>query len=234
MITVVPITVVPSGPGTVETAPDTTPTSPAAVAVTTTAPGPVVIDARSTTATPPSGFFLLGQEFDITAPNAPDAAHPLVFVFEFDATVPAGALIVFRNGVAVADCTGAPSAVPDPCVASRTSDVDGDTVITVLTTHASLWTAGIAEDGDVDDDGTPDVDDNCPTKSNPGQGDVDQDGVGTACDSKEKPTAKDDCKKGGWRVFNGTYRFKNEGDCVSFVATGGKNNPNGRRKHRPR
>jgi hypothetical protein len=34
------------------------------------------------------------------------------------------------------------------------------------------------------------------------------------------PATKDECKKGGWRNFSG---FKNEGDCVSFVATGGKN-----------
>jgi hypothetical protein len=35
------------------------------------------------------------------------------------------------------------------------------------------------------------------------------------------PTTKDQCKKGGWRQFGTT--FKNQGDCVSFVATGGKN-----------
>jgi hypothetical protein len=34
-----------------------------------------------------------------------------------------------------------------------------------------------------------------------------------------EPTTKDECKNGGWRDF-GT--FKNQGDCVSFVATGGK------------
>jgi len=36
------------------------------------------------------------------------------------------------------------------------------------------------------------------------------------------PTSADQCKKGGWQVFG---IFKNEGDCVSFVATGGKNPP---------
>ena len=39
------------------------------------------------------------------------------------------------------------------------------------------------------------------------------------------PTSKDDCKNGGWQNF--TPAFKNQGDCVSFVATGGKNPPNG-------
>ena len=37
-----------------------------------------------------------------------------------------------------------------------------------------------------------------------------------------RPTSKDQCKNGGWRTFPG---FKNRGDCVSFVATGGKNPP---------
>ena len=38
------------------------------------------------------------------------------------------------------------------------------------------------------------------------------------------PTSTDQCKNGGWQNFAG---FKNQGDCVSFVATGGKNPPNG-------
>jgi hypothetical protein len=33
------------------------------------------------------------------------------------------------------------------------------------------------------------------------------------------PTSNEQCKNGGWRNFPG---FKNQGDCVSFVATGGK------------
>jgi len=33
-----------------------------------------------------------------------------------------------------------------------------------------------------------------------------------------------DCKKGGWRSFG---VFKNQGDCVSYFATGGKNQPAG-------
>ena len=34
------------------------------------------------------------------------------------------------------------------------------------------------------------------------------------------PTTKDQCKDEGWRNYIG---FKNQGQCVSFVATGGKN-----------
>jgi len=36
------------------------------------------------------------------------------------------------------------------------------------------------------------------------------------------PTTKDECKDGGWRNFPD---FKNQGQCVSFVATGGEKTP---------
>jgi hypothetical protein len=41
-------------------------------------------------------------------------------------------------------------------------------------------------------------------------------------DAQPLPTAKNECKNGGWRQFG---VFKNQGDCVSFVATGGKKPP---------
>jgi hypothetical protein len=34
------------------------------------------------------------------------------------------------------------------------------------------------------------------------------------------PTSKDQCKNGGWQTFGGA--FKNQGECVKFVASGGK------------
>jgi hypothetical protein len=40
------------------------------------------------------------------------------------------------------------------------------------------------------------------------------------------PTTKDQCKNGGWKTFT-SPSFKNQGDCVSFVATHGKNPPSG-------
>ena len=43
-------------------------------------------------------------------------------------------------------------------------------------------------------------------------------------DAQPFPTAKDQCKNGGWRNFAG---FKNQGDCVSYVATRGRNQPPG-------
>jgi hypothetical protein len=43
-------------------------------------------------------------------------------------------------------------------------------------------------------------------------------------DAPPLPTSKDQCKNGGWQ----TYRvFKNQGQCVTFVATGGKTLPAG-------
>lgn len=42
------------------------------------------------------------------------------------------------------------------------------------------------------------------------------------------PTTKDDCKKGGWQSYTSAPGpFKNQGDCVSYVATGGKNTASG-------
>jgi hypothetical protein len=41
-------------------------------------------------------------------------------------------------------------------------------------------------------------------------------------DAKPLPTSKDQCKNGGWHDFG---VFTNQGDCVSFVATRGKNPP---------
>jgi hypothetical protein len=41
-------------------------------------------------------------------------------------------------------------------------------------------------------------------------------------DAPPLPTSKEQCKHGGWRAFGA---FENQGDCVSFVATGGKNPP---------
>ena len=47
-------------------------------------------------------------------------------------------------------------------------------------------------------------------------------GIAVASVAARLPTSKEQCKKGGWRTFG---VFKNQGDCVSFVATGGGNPP---------
>jgi hypothetical protein len=41
-------------------------------------------------------------------------------------------------------------------------------------------------------------------------------------DAPGLPTSKDQCKNGGWRAYG---VFKSQGDCVSFVASEGKNPP---------
>ena len=43
--------------------------------------------------------------------------------------------------------------------------------------------------------------------------------------SQALPTSKDNCKNDGWKTYGSS--FKNQGDCVSFVATNGKNQPSG-------
>jgi DNA-binding beta-propeller fold protein YncE len=53
-------------------------------------------------------------------------------------------------------------------------------------------------------------------------------GVGAAAvavgpDLTPPPTSIQQCQHGGWRAFG----FKNQGACVSFIATGGKNPPAG-------
>jgi hypothetical protein len=52
---------------------------------------------------------------------------------------------------------------------------------------------------------------------------ADNDGT-TPPPSGNLPTTKDQCKNGGWMTFK---VFKNQGDCVSYVATGGTNPPSG-------
>src|SRR6266542_2039558 len=42
------------------------------------------------------------------------------------------------------------------------------------------------------------------------------------------PLTAGDCKKGGWTRFHiDGVTFKNQGDCVSYLATGGRNQPAG-------
>jgi hypothetical protein len=94
------------------------------------------------------------------------------------------------------------------------ADQDGDAV-------------GDACDPDIDGDGMANDGDNCRTVANPDQVDADNDGRGAACDTLELPLTKDDCKKEGWRSFDGSATFKNQGDCESFFTSGGKNLPAG-------
>jgi len=97
--------------------------------------------------------------------------------------------------------------------------LDGDDDVA---TPTPTPTATPTPEPDRDGDGVGDSVDNCPTTANPNQADFDGDGIGDACDMPSgPPTSKDQCKNGGW--MNWTPRFRNQGDCVSYVATGGNN-----------
>lgn len=81
--------------------------------------------------------------------------------------------------------------------------------------------------GDADEDGIEDPADNCRNAANADQADTDGDGAGDACDPTPTgaPTDKAECRSSGWEQY-GTL-FSTQGDCVSFIATDGKNAPAG-------
>ena len=147
-----------TGPGSGPTT--ATPAHPVIASVSSPNGGPVTVT-ESTPGPPPPGYTLVGKQLHIVAPAA-DAATPLHLVFTVDAATLASAtpaltastVVVFRDGVAVDDCTsdtGDDPASPDPCVSDRTTlsggGDAGDARITVLTSHASDWTVGSEETG---------------------------------------------------------------------------------------
>lgn len=117
---------------------------PAQLRLTTLNEGRVKIETRSGSS--PPGYSALGLTFDVTAPDATPEV-PLRLRFRFDASiVPPGdltSITVFRNGVAVPDCTS-DGATPDPCVASRVVLANTDIEFVVRTSKASTWSFGRA------------------------------------------------------------------------------------------
>jgi hypothetical protein len=254
-------------PGETHFSTGTTPTSsdPFVAGIETSDPAAVSIGERTTSVAPPTGFYLLGTEFNIVAP-AQSVASPLRLSFVVDSSqLPQnGSVVAFRDGSAITQaCDGSGQAAPvDPCIESTEALAGGDLKIVILSSHASRWNLGYRADGD--GDGSPDSVDNCPSVANPGQADLDGDhigdqcdpdidgdgiangsdnaprvpnadqqdldgdGIGDAIDTKVLPRNADMCKKDGWkRFYDGSTRLKNQGDCVGFVATGGKNLPAG-------
>jgi len=117
---------------------------PVETSVTTPIGGLVSIEETSTIENPPSGFYFIGQQVTITAPDA-SVEEPLTINFTIDSTqIPAGQsdlenIIVFKNGVEVQNNYSAfGRADPDPCISSRVM-LNGDGQITVLTSNASTW-----------------------------------------------------------------------------------------------
>jgi hypothetical protein len=152
-----------------------------------------------------AGRFLV---FEIDATSGPSGENPTGQV-RFDAVV--GAIRVENSG-------------PVTCLAVR-----GNTaIINILDARIGVVTIQV-------EDGQPDTFDAGPTGAATGRAPTDCSplevpfvgermvlGDIVVIDAQPVPTTKDQCKNGGWRNFPG---FKSQGDCVSFVATKGKNPP---------
>ncbi len=135
--------------GTVSTNSATSSADPLGTSITTPTGGNVTIDEGATTMPDPTGFTLLGQEVQITAPTE-TVESPLVIQFRIDASLlPPGAnqtnVQVFRDGTVMPDCDAGAgtSATPDPCVAGRAATANG-IALTVRTSQASTWNFGVS------------------------------------------------------------------------------------------
>ncbi len=132
--------------GTVSTGEDASPAAPVQTEVTVPSGGAVNITQGQATTDVPPEYQLLEQRLDISAP-AQAPPDFLTFTFELDASLLAAAgltvdeVSVLRNGVGIPDCTDE-GATPDPCIASRTTQTDGDGEIVARTSQASIWEFG--------------------------------------------------------------------------------------------
>jgi putative cell wall-binding protein len=128
------------------TSPDAS--NPLVVGVMSPIGGLVTID-KTPPDTAAAHYTVLGIGATITAPAA-TTANPLTLTFQvFDKQLPTGSqpsdLTIFRDGVAVAACTGA-GATPDPCVASAVTS-GGVSTIVIRSSHASTWDVEAARVG---------------------------------------------------------------------------------------
>jgi cysteine-rich repeat protein len=139
-----------SGGGTVtsdDEADGATAADPLETSVTSPNAGSVTIF-ESSPGAPPTGYEFRGQAAYITAPDASSSSAPLDLQFDIDASqIRPGenedTVQVFRSGVLVSACLGAPgTAVPEPCVAQRTLLGGGDVRLRVFATHTSPWSFG--------------------------------------------------------------------------------------------
>lgn len=116
--------------------------------------GTVSINEGTITETPDAGYTLLGQQINISAPDA-SLADPNVLTFRLDSSlVPAGedesTVTILKFGNPAADCPGATQipAGSDPCIKTRTLLSDGDIELVVLTSTTSPWNFGVADTTD--------------------------------------------------------------------------------------
>lgn len=122
--------------------------NPVIVAVTTLNAGTVSIKISPRTQTPPSGFYFLNQEIDITAPPT-TSSSPLTIAFTIDPSqLPIGynenTIQIFKNGALfngmVPECG---TTNPDPCIERRLRFPNGEIVISILSSSGDPWNIGL-------------------------------------------------------------------------------------------
>ncbi len=160
-VTPTPTPVILTGPGKVTTDPEGLGATAdhqiqTSVFLPSSTGGEVTINERVITQPIPTGYTLFGRQVDIPAAPPGTAARPLIVTFWLDVSIiPPGAsendVQVFKDGVLVPDCTGAPNtASANPCVMKRnllTGSQAGDVQLVVLSTTASSWNFGTASGG---------------------------------------------------------------------------------------
>lgn len=120
----------------------TSPSNPVITYVTSPNSGIVTIQISPTTQAAPIGFSFLNQQIDITAPPT-NPSSPLIIVFTVNSTQLAGqtqdTIQIFKNGNQTGSCPGSTVANPDPCITKRTTLINGDVQITVLSSNGDPW-----------------------------------------------------------------------------------------------
>jgi Ca2+-binding RTX toxin-like protein len=121
-----------------------------APSITTSGAGPVSITVDPSGSTAPTGYTLVGSQYDIIAPAVdPATGSPLRIAFDLNSStfVPGdlaslNAVAIMRNGTVIPDCNGR-ALVADPedvCVLSRSVDsATGVGTVVVQSWHASGW-----------------------------------------------------------------------------------------------
>ncbi|MEC7600146.1 MAG: thrombospondin type 3 repeat-containing protein [Candidatus Thermoplasmatota archaeon] len=102
-----------------------------------------------------------------------------------------------------------------------------DSVTTAGGWDLFVWALDPSMKADTDNDGVPDVSDNCPNDSNPLQGNTDGDAQGDACDSDDDndgitDNSPDDCPRGGAANWGSTQNFDDPANSTDWDRDGCK------------